>query len=45
MLSLSDDTRTKGLLAGLLGQAERLGLAGKKVAASAGAKDGKSAKA
>ena len=41
MLNLSDDTRTKGLLAGLLGQAERLGLAGKKVAS----RDGKSAKA
>lgn len=45
MMSLSDDTRTKGLLAGLLGQAERLGLAGKKVAAAPFAKDGKSAKA
>ncbi len=40
MLGLADDTRTKGLLAGLLGQAERLGLAGSKVA-----KDGKRAKA
>ena len=32
MLSLADDTRTKGLLAGLMGQAERLGLAASKVA-------------
>ncbi len=45
MLGLTDDSRTKGLLAGLLGQAERLGLAEKKVKSVVAPKDGKAAKA
>ena len=45
MLSLTDDTKTKGLLSGLLGQAKRLGLDSQKLSGPATPNGGKRASA
>lgn len=45
MIGLTDDSKTRGLLTGLLGQAERLGLSGNRITSFAPAKtDGKHSK-